>query len=207
MISFIKRILNQYRLKSVQKKVFSSAIFGRNAIITSSANIKLLNGSVKDDIKIGDNFKISGELISSHRGKIEIGNNCLVGPRCYVGAVNLVKIGDYVMISNNVVIIDNNNHPVHPLDRLIMINNGYGHSYRSWQYAISKPIIIHDNVWIGRNSIINKGVTIGENSIVAAGSVVTKDVPPNCIVGGNPAKVVKININQEPRLILDNGEL
>ena len=59
-------------------------------------------------------------------------------------------------------------------------------------------------MWIGRNSIISKGVTIGENSIVAAGSVVTKDVPPNCIVGGNPAKVVKTDIDKEPRLIPDN---
>lgn len=207
MISFIKRILNQYRLKSVQKKVFSSAIFGRNAIITSSANIKLLNGSVKDDIKIGDNFKISGELISSHRGKIEIGNNCLVGPRCYVGAVECIKLGNFVRISNNVVVIDNNNHPVNPCDRKLMNSVDYSSEYRTWKYSVSKSIVIHDNVWIGRNSIINKGVTIGENSIVAAGSVVTKDVPANCIVGGNPAKVVKINIDQEPRLIPDNGEL
>ena len=55
----------------------------------------------------------------------------------------------------------------------------------------SKPIILGSNVWIGTNSLIMKGVTIGENSIVAAQSVVTKDVPSNVIVGGNPAKPIK----------------
>ena len=204
MIYFLRKILSYYRLKKVRKKIFTSTIIGANSIITATANVKLLYGSSKNDIRIGDHFKISGELISSHGGKIVIGDRCLVGPNCVVGAVNNVFIGSYVMISNNVTIIDNNNHPVNSKDRILMIKSGYGHDYRTWKYAVSKPIVIHDNVWIGRNTIINKGVTIGENSIVAAGSVVTKDVPANCIVGGNPAKVVKINIDKEPRLIPDN---
>lgn len=57
--------------------------------------------------------------------------------------------------------------------------------------AISAPIVIGDYAFIGARSIVQKGVTIGEKSIVAAGSVVIKDVPPLCIVGGNPAKVIK----------------
>lgn len=207
MINYILSIYRKIRLRKVVKNIRRSVNIGDNSIITSTANVKLLYGSTKDDICVGTHFKISGELISSHHGKIEIGNHCLVGPRCVVGAVNQVKLGDYVRLSNNVTLIDNNNHPVNPIDRKIMNSVEYSSPYRSWKYTVSKPIIIHDNVWIGRNSIINKGVTIGENSIVAAGSVVTKDVPPNCIVGGNPAKVVKINIDQEPRLIPDNGEL
>lgn len=204
MISFLRKILSSFRLFQAKRRVFSSVIIGENSIISATANVKLLHGASKESIKIGNYFKLSGELISSHNGRIVIGDNCLVGPNCVVGAVNKVVIGNYVMISNNVIMIDNNNHPVNPIDRKDMINSGYGHIYRSWKYAISKPIVIHDNVWIGRNTIINKGVTIGENSIVAAGSVVTKDVPPNCIVGGNPAKVVKTDIDKEPRLIPDN---
>jgi Acetyltransferase (isoleucine patch superfamily) len=53
------------------------------------------------------------------------------------------------------------------------------------------PIVLEDDVWIGSGSIILKGITIGEGSVVAAGSVVTKDVSPNVIVGGNPARVLK----------------
>lgn len=207
MIQIIKNIVNNYRLNKIIKHIKASSTIDKDYIITLGANIKLLHGSTKNDIHIGKNFKISGEIISSHHGKIEIGNNCLVGPRCTIGAVNHVKLGNWVRLSNNVTMIDNNNHPVNPQDRKIMNSVDYSSPYRTWKYAVSKPIIIHDNVWIGRNSIINKGVTIGENSIVAAGSVVTKDVPANCIVGGNPAKVVKTNIDQEPRLIPDNGEL
>lgn len=206
MISFLKRLLYSYRLKQARKRVLSFTTIGDRSIITYTANVELKYGSTKDDIVIGDFFKISGELISSHHGKITIGNHCLVGPNCHVGAVNEIIMGDYVSISNNVIIIDNNNHPVNPIDRKIMNSVDYSSPYRSWKYAVSKPIIINNNVWIGRNSIINKGVTIGENSIVAAGSVVTKDVPPNCIVGGNPAKVVKTDIDREPRLIPD-GQL
>ncbi len=207
MFETIRNLYHKYRLFHIKKRLFSSAVFGEFPIITIGANIKLLNGSTANDIHIGNVFKLSGELISSHNGKIEIGDNSLVGPRCVVGAVSSVKIGNGVLISNNVIIIDNNNHPVSPYDRKIMNSVEYTSPYRSWKYSISKPIVIHDNVWIGRNSIINKGVTIGENSIVAAGSVVTKDVPPNCIVGGNPATIVKRDIDKEPRLIVKDGEL
>lgn len=204
MISFLRKILSSFRLKQAKRRVFSSVIIGENSIISATANVKLLHGASKESIKIGNYFKLSGELISSHNGRIVIGDHCLVGPNCVVGAVNKVVIGNYVRLSNNVIMIDNNNHPVNPVDRKIMNSVEYSSPYRTWKYAVSKPIVIHDNVWIGRNSIINKGVTIGENSIVAAGSVVTKDVPPNCIVGGNPAKVVKTDIDKEPRLIPDN---
>jgi len=55
----------------------------------------------------------------------------------------------------------------------------------------TKPVILEDNVWVGDSAIICKGVTVGKNSIIGAGSVVTKDVPPNSIFAGNPAKFVK----------------
>lgn len=54
-----------------------------------------------------------------------------------------------------------------------------------------KPIVIGDNAWIGANVIILTGVTVGENAIIGAGSVVTKDVPANTVVAGNPARVLK----------------
>ena len=66
---------------------------------------------------------------------------------------------------------------------------------------MSASIYIGRNVWIGEYSRICKGVTIGDNSIVAANSVVTKNVPANCIVAGNPAKIVKKDIESTPRRI------
>jgi acetyltransferase-like isoleucine patch superfamily enzyme len=59
------------------------------------------------------------------------------------------------------------------------------------------PVKIADNVWVGMNAVILKGVTLGENSVVAAGSVVTKSVPPNMVVAGNPAVIVRQLRNDE----------
>ena len=77
------------------------------------------------------------------------------------------------------------------------IFSGDGHPIYQEESIINKdvPVVIEDNVWVGSRALILKGVRVGKGSIVAAGAVVTKDVPPNCIVAGNPAKVVKENIS------------
>ena len=162
MIGLIKKIYHNFQLRNARRHVLASVTIGENSIISAPAHVKLLYGSDKEDIKIGSYFKFVGELISSHHGKIEIGDHCLVGPNCVIGAVNSVKIGDYVRLSTNVIMIDNNNHSVNPVDRKIMNSVDYSSPYRSWKYTVSKPIVVCDNVWIGRNSVINKGVTIGE---------------------------------------------
>ncbi len=106
---------------------------------------------------------------------------------------------DNSIIGPYVTIMDNNNHPVQPDDRKIYQYAPSGSELRSYKYSVSKPIIIEDNVWIGANARINKGVTVGENSIVASNAVVTKDVPKNSIAAGNPARIVKTDIDKLPR--------
>lgn len=202
MLNFLRNIYNSYVLRQTKRKVFSLAKFGQNCSIERTARIQLYC-SEKDDIQVGDHFNFKGTIISEFGGKVLIGNHTLLGPNCVIGAVNRVEVGDFVLFSNNVVCIDNNNHSVNPSDRLVMNRTNEKTVFKTWKYSRSAPIIIHNNVWIGRNSIICKGVTIGENSVVAAGSVVTKDVPSNCIVAGNPAKIVKRDIDKEPRLIPD----
>ncbi|MCX6773569.1 MAG: acyltransferase [Candidatus Micrarchaeota archaeon] len=88
-----------------------------------------------------------------------------------------IEMGDDVIISENVVIMDSDRHDI--------LREGYERS---------KPIKIGDHVWIGIRAMILKGVTIGNGSIVAAGAIVTRDVPENCLVAGIPAKVIKRNI-------------
>ena len=138
------------------------------------------------------------KLNSAYHGKIVIGNNCKVGNRSEILCVDAVSIGDYTTVTQNVKIVDNNNHPVNPEFRRFMRTTPHGSDARSWIHADHKPIIIGENCWIGENSRIQKGVKIGDNAIVAACSVVTKDVPANSIAAGNPAKIVKTDIDQIP---------
>jgi acetyltransferase-like isoleucine patch superfamily enzyme len=91
----------------------------------------------------------------------------------------------------------------------IGINSSFGydcmvitskHEVGNGKVIIAEPIHIGNNVWIYARSIILQGVTIGDNSVIAAGSVVTHDIPANCIAGGNPAKVIR-NISRQERLL------
>ena len=172
---------------------------GINYHFSKTSTIVLDDGSDKNDIVLGDTVWMYGTLASQNHGKIYFGNNARIGINSKIGAVQSVTVGDYTAIADFVVIMDNNNHPVNPEDRLFMRQTEEGSKYRKWRYSDSKPIIIGRNVWIGSFARINKGVTIGENSIVASHAVVTKDVPPNSIVAGNPAKVVKSDIDKTPR--------
>ena len=86
-----------------------------------------------------------------------------------------------ITIGNNVFIA--------PKVNLVTLNHSFDPANRS--ATISKPIVIEDGVWIGIGATVLQGVTIGKNSIVGANSVVTRDVPPNTVVAGNPAKFVK----------------
>ncbi|WP_122034748.1 sugar O-acetyltransferase [Aliivibrio sp. EL58] len=88
-----------------------------------------------------------------------------------------VTIGEYVQIGPNVV-ISTAGHPFDLAERVLPIATG-------------NPIVIGDNVWIGANSVILDGVTIGNRSIIGAGSIVTKDIPSDCVAVGNPCRVIK----------------
>jgi acetyltransferase-like isoleucine patch superfamily enzyme len=109
---------------------------------------------------------------------LTIGNNCNINGTV-IHCNEKVTIGNFCMFGPGTVICDNDSHR-------IVLNREIRNSK-----ALSKPIVIKDNVWIGMNCLIMKGVTIGANSIVAAGSIVTKDIPNNCLFGGNPAKLIK----------------
>lgn len=107
---------------------------------------------------------------------IRIGNYCLLCPGVRMNAATEITIGDNCMIANGAYLTDSDWHGIYD---------------RSLPVGQSAPVRLEENVWIGDSAIICKGVTIGKNSIIGAGSVVTKDIPPNTIAVGNPAKVVK----------------
>ncbi len=109
-----------------------------------------------------------------NKNNIVIGENCAINRKCYLDGRGGIYIGDNVSISPEV--------------QLITADHDIDSEYFEYN---ERPIYINDYVWIGTRAIILPGVTIGKGSVIAAGSVVTKDVPPYCVYGGVPAKYIK----------------
>lgn len=164
-------------------------------------------------VQIGKNFFVMGRVSIVGPGKIEIGDDFCMSSGDYVNPIasNLrgaiftetkdssivignnvgmsstrmwvrdsLTIGDNVCVGANVLFIDTDSHP---LDYLVRRTSNEG--------TKSKPIVIEDDVWIGAHTIVLKGVTIGARTVIGAGSIVTKDIPSDCIAAGNPCKVIR----------------
>jgi acetyltransferase-like isoleucine patch superfamily enzyme len=102
-----------------------------------------------------------------------------------ISAAKSIRIGNNCMFAANVIISDSDWHGIYNRIR---------------PFRCTKPVTIENNVWLGERVIVNKGVAIGENSVVGAGSVVTKNIPPNSVAAGNPARVIK-TINPNRRML------
>lgn len=126
---------------------------------------------------IGEHVTIKGNFNCDYGKNIFIGGGTIINCSVTILDTNLVTIGENVFIAPGVVI----SAATHPLDA----------HRRVTRHFQSHPITIGDRAWIGANATILTGVTIGENAVVAAGAVVTHDVPPNTLVGGVPARVIR----------------
>ncbi|NJN11913.1 MAG: acyltransferase [Richelia sp. RM2_1_2] len=179
------------------QNIANSAYF--REIATIDKDVKFLKGAKivnilndKRAIVIARYSTIRGEILTfGHGGKIEIGEWCYLGEGSRIWSAEKVKIGNKVLIAHNTNIYDTNSHPLNSRERHehFMVISKSGHP-KNISCIKSSPVIIEDDVWIGCDSVILKGVTIGQASIIAAGSVVTKNVPPNTLVAGNPAKII-----------------
>lgn len=108
--------------------------------------------------------------------KILIGNNTFIGYRFTCLCKSNIDIGNNCLIAEDVFVTDYN----HSTNKLVGYNE-----------LVSKKVIIGNDVWIGQKAIILPGVTIGDGAIIGAGSIVTKDIPSNCVAVGNPARIIK----------------
>jgi acetyltransferase-like isoleucine patch superfamily enzyme len=127
------------------------------------------------------------------------GKNIYIGTGVFIYGASNMKVGSNVEITENTIIQASGGLTIG--DNVLFGPGCFiwtvNHDYRVDNIALQKkyearPTIIENNVWIGANSKIVPGVKIGNRSVVAMGSVVTKEVPPQCVVAGNPAKIVKI---------------
>ena len=126
--------------------------------------------------KVDDSFMLIPPFYTAGGVDISMGRNVFVNQNCTFYDLGGLEISDDVMIGPNVSIITSG-HPIEASQRRA--------------FVMARPIVIERNVWVAAGATIIGGVTVGENSVVAAGSVVTKDVPPNTMVGGNPARVIR----------------
>jgi maltose O-acetyltransferase len=117
------------------------------------------------------------ELSVGRDATLEIGERVLINHGCSIGATKLVRIGERSNIGSQSILIDNAFHELDP--------------ERRNEQPESAPVILEANVWLAARVIVLPGVTIGQNSVVGAGSVVTRDIPPDVLAAGIPAKVIR----------------
>ncbi|HCB1501339.1 galactoside O-acetyltransferase [Klebsiella oxytoca] len=135
--------------------------------------------------KVGKHVWVEPPVYFSYGTNIHIGDNFYANFNFTIVDDYTVTIGDNVLIAPNVT-ISVTGHPVH-------------HELRKAGEMFSFPVTIGNNVWIGSNVVINPGITIGDNSVIGAGSVVTKDIPPDVVAVGVPCKVIR-SINERDKI-------
>lgn len=171
----MSRLINYFRGAYLSKK--SENKIG-SIVPLGKVNLNLRDGDFKVGKKIYfyPNIKISVVGKKYKKAKLYIGNGTTIGDRTEIHVGKSVHIGEECSISWDVVIMDRDYHEINGEEK-------------------KDSVVIGNNVWIGCNAIILKGVTIGDGAIVGAGAVVTKNVPKKACVAGNPAKVIKNNVN------------
>ena len=143
-------------------------------------------------IVVGEESLVEGTLVAETAGaSILVGRNTFIGGQSLIDCVEKISIGDDVLISHGCLISDSDNHSIYYRVRKRDLQDWRRNQDHDWSTTQTRPVRVDNGAWIGARAIILKGVTVGEGAVVAAGSVVTKTVPPYTVVAGNPAKVVR----------------
>lgn len=146
--------------------------FGKHLQIQTGRDARLSFGKF---VWIGD-----GTKIRCHEGRVEIGDKTVMGQDCTISAYQRVRIGSECVIADRTMFIDFD-HGVVEVERPIRSQGIY-----------MEDVVVGSNVWIGYGACILRGVKVGDNSIIGTNSVVTKDVPANAVVGGVPARILRM---------------
>jgi maltose O-acetyltransferase len=130
--------------------------------------------------ELGEDSEIRAPFFCDYGSHIRIGARVFANFGLVALDVAPITIGDDVQMGPNVQLLT----PTHPLDA----------DLRRAKWEAAEPITIEQNVWLGGGAIVLPGVTVGENAVVGAGAVVTKDVPANVVIAGNPARIIRSSI-------------
>jgi acetyltransferase-like isoleucine patch superfamily enzyme len=186
MLYLIKNILKKIKINKISNlKIGSKSIV--LPLVLSGNKVSFKNCT----LNIGSNSIIRGRINYCKNDAVVVFGNYSSINDSLINVSSKITVGNNVLISYGCVLSDNNSHSIDYRHRRNDVEKALSGEALNWNEIKCKEIVIGDDVWIGVNSIILKGVRIGKCSIVAAGSVVTNSVPDNCIVGGNPAKIIK----------------
>jgi galactoside O-acetyltransferase len=150
-------------------------------------------------LTVGERCMLNAAItFESVDGTVQIGARSYIGHGTSIISRNRISIGDDVTMAWDITLYDHNSHSFDWRQRAKVVEHFHRHygsadCFRNidWDGVASAPIVIADKVWIGFGAVILKGVTIGEGAVVASRSVVTRDVEPYTIVGGNPAVLIR----------------
>ncbi len=121
-----------------------------------------------------------GTKIRCHEGVVEIGDKTVFGQECTISAYQRVRIGEQCVIADRAMFIDFD-HGITEVERPIRVQGIY-----------KRDTVVGSNVWVGYGACVLRGVRVGDNSVIGTNAVVTSDVPANAVVGGVPAKVIRM---------------
>lgn len=195
-VDVLKNLLFRYRLRKTLK-----------AIVVGNGNVFMRGFGLIGNLKSSEQCIVGSQCVLTHQaiferyghGKIIIGDRCHIGGNTNLVSINGIHIGSDVTIAWDCLIYDHDSHSLEWNDRcndtLQEIRDyqetGNPIANKDWSKVKSAPIKIGDKAWLGMGVTVLKGVTIGEGAVIGARSVVTRDVPPYCVVAGNPARVIR----------------
>lgn len=189
-INFIRTLMRKRRLRAAILQV-EQCFIGDGTSILASITLKKSSEKSNRVLKVGSESYIRGAItFESDNSSFDIGNNVSINPGTIISISKRLSVGNDVLISYECLIMDNDGHSVNPMERAKDLPRLLQGADKDWSNVKQEQVVIEDRAWIGARVVITKGVVIGEAAIVAAGSVVTRDVQPYTIVGGNPAKVI-----------------
>jgi acetyltransferase-like isoleucine patch superfamily enzyme len=168
--------------------------YRRKCSVSIGADVRIsfrkIGGPPPSSLTVGSGTIFEGHISADRSAAVvSIGRNTFVGNSQLVCAERIV-IGDDVLISWGCTIVDHNSHATSWLERRSDVREAHL-GRKNWANIKIGAVTICDKAWLGFNSIVLQGVTVGEGSVVGAGSVVTKNVEPYTVVGGNPAKLIR----------------
>jgi acetyltransferase-like isoleucine patch superfamily enzyme len=186
----ILRLLDPTRILQCHRQLYfrSAAKCGRNVYVTHRAELLLHGKSCV--VQVGAHTIVDGTLECYERGHLDIGEHVFIG-RSRIYAAYHMRIGNNVLISDGVAIMDSDLHPRDiELRRRQMSGAASGLFPDVYSEVSGAKVEIGDDAWIGFGATVLKGVRIGRGAIIGARTVVTKDVPPLTVVAGFPAAIV-----------------